>query len=412
MIGKILLRVLLPALVLGVCAWGGWHIYVNRTEPDIMMIPPALLRVDGVTLRPGSFPVVARSQGTVQARTRSVLTAEVGGRVVKISPSFRPGGRFAAGEVLVELDRLDLETAAAAARATLAQAEAILVDEEARAAQAVEGWRALGRKDDPPPLVCRAHIVARAEADVGAARAEVERADRNLGRASLRAPYNGAVLRQNVDLGQVIAAGADLGEIFAADLAEVRLPLPEREMGFLSLPVVSSGDDNASEVRLRVLEGGNQAVWPGRLVRVEAAVDDQTRQTVAVALVSDAFTPREPGAPALRVGQFVEAEIQGRVLENVFVLPRAAVRAGNEVVLITPENRLKRMRVEPLTGDAAHVVVAAGVEGGPADGDVLCVTPIPFPVNGAKVLPSIDGRVERPGMAGAEEGRKAKGRAS
>jgi hypothetical protein len=112
----------------------------------------------------------------------------------------------------------------------------------------------------------------------------------------------------------------------------------------------------------------------------------------------------------LKIGQFVEAEIVGTPLQDVLILPRTAVRAGNEIILITKENRLRRVTVQPLAGDLRQVVVSATTEKGPHDGDVLCVTPIPFPADGARVLPTIDGQTERPGMAAEMEGVKAGGK--
>jgi len=178
----------------------------------------------------------------------------------------------------------------------------------------------------------------------------------------------------------------------------------------LKMPEWRRGQDRSepgAEVRLMTQAGGEGALWMGRLVRVEGAVDEGTRQTIAVAEIADPFGVRADGQSPLKIGQFVEAEILGASLPDVLVVPRAAVRAGNEIILITKENKLKRVMVEPLAGDMRQVVVSASAEKGPRDGDVLCVTPIPFPADGARVLPTIDGR---PGMTAELEGVKAGGK--
>ncbi len=402
-----LLRFLLPVLLLAGCAYLGWWFYSTKPEPKVEQIPAPLVRVEGQTLKKAVFPVVARSQGVVQPLQRTVLTSEVAGKIVTMSPHFRPGHFVTENEVLASIDPVNFETALTEARAALAAAAALLVDEKSRVEQAVEGWRALGRQGTPGPLLTRAHQIAKADADVAAAQAQVRRAERDLERTELRAPYAGQVLRQEVDLGQVVNAGADIGELFGIEAVEVRLPLPEREMAHLQLPQLHPGEEHetvGAEVRLLAREGAKSGLWPGRLVRVEGAVDAGTRQTIAVARVEQPFAKREDGAPPLKIGQFVEAEILGVSLEDVLVLPRKAVRAGNEIILITKENRLRRVIVEPLAGDARNLAISALAEDGPRDGDVLCVTPIPFPVEGARVLPTIDGQTERPGMVGAEAG--------
>ena len=407
------IRILLPLAVLGGCGYAGWWLYTTKPMPEVMEVPLPLVRVEGQTLKKTVYPVVARSQGVVQPVRRTVLTSEVAGKVVAISDHFRPGHFVEANEVLAQLDPVNFETALVEAQAALAQAEALLVDEKARVEQAIEGWKALGRQGEPSPLLTRTHQIARAEADVAAARAQVRRAERDLERTQLRAPYAGQVLRQEIDLGQVVGASTDVGELFGIDAVEVRLPLPEREMAHLKLPQSRPGqnrEEPGAEVRLLAREGSKSSLWTGRLVRVEGMVDSATRQTIAVVRIEQPFAPTQEGQAPLKIGQFVEAEILGVPLEDVLVLPRTAVRAGDEIILITSDSRLHRVNVEPLAGDSRHLVIAAESANGPKDGDVLCLTPIPFPTEGARVLPTIDGQTERPGVVGAEPDAGAKGK--
>ncbi|MCB1226380.1 MAG: efflux RND transporter periplasmic adaptor subunit [Verrucomicrobiales bacterium] len=405
---RALIRILLPLAIVAGGAALGWRFFNSQEAPRAMKVKPTLLRVEGETLKPTVYPVMGQSQGTVQPVARTLVTAEVGGRVVEVSSHFRPGEFFEEGEVLVKLDAGDYEAAVVAAEAALATSEAALAEEEAKAAQAVESWKALGRSGEPGPLVSRGPQLAKANAETASAQAQLEKARRDLSRTEIRAPYAGRVLQQRVDLGQVISAGMDLGEIFAVDAVEVRLPVPEREKPFLQLPRHYRGqaETAGAKVWLTADEGGKVTVWEGRLVRVEGAVDERTRQTIAVARVEEPFAPREDGAAPLKIGQFVEARIEGQKLEDVFVLPRSAVRAGNEIILITDDSRLHRVTIEPVAGDAKHLVVMAGKDREPKAGQVLCLTPIPFPAEGAKVLPTVDGQVESAGAAGGETAKK------
>ena len=398
-------RFLLPGTLLTACAYGGWWIYANRPQPQVMEIPPSLVRVEGQTLRMTSYPVIAYSQGEIQPQRRTQLTAEVSGKLISLSPNFRPGAHFEENEVLLRIDPRDYEIAVTMAKATVAQRQADLIDEQARAEQAIEGWRALGKKEDPGPMVSRAHQIARAQAELEAARAQLTRAELDLQRTEIRAPYSGQTLSQNADLGQVISSGGSLGEIYATDALEVRLPLPERELRYLRLsqhlPGQTTGTSQPVPVRLHPTDSSD-GIWEGHLTRVEGAVDSNTRQIIGVAHIPTPTTAQSNPELSLKIGQFVTAELEGGTLEQVFVIPRSAVRAGNEIILITEKNTLQRKAVTPLAGDAKHLVISATTESGPREGDVLCTTPIPFPINGARVLPTIDGLLERPGMAGAD----------
>jgi len=373
-----------------------------------MEMPPTLVRVEGTVLSKTSYELRVRSQGTVQPRTRSTLLPEVSGKIIEISPSFRPGGFFGQGDVLMRLDPLDYETAIVIAKAALAQAEVMLVEEQARADQAVENWRAMGRTGTPSALVSRAPQVAKAQADVASAKAQVMKAERDLERTTIRAPYACQVLEQGVDLGQFVGQGTTLGLIFAVDYVEIRLPLPERESQFLKLPQSfrdqSTATVDGAKVFLKSIVAGKPVAWEGKIVRVEGSLDTETRQATAVAQVTDPYARRPDGAPPLTIGVFVEAEIAGEPLQDVYIIPRNAVRAGNEIILIDrPQNTLRRMTVDPLVSNEKHIVVSANAAKAPKEGDILCVTPIPFPADGARVLPSIDGQVEAAG--GVKDGK-------
>jgi multidrug efflux system membrane fusion protein len=391
------LRALLPVVILAGCAWWGYWFLTNQPQQEMREMPAPLVSVEGLTLKSTTHAVRVASQGTVQPRTRSTLLPEVAGKVVEIGAQFRPGGFIKKDEILVKLDPVDYETAITIAQAAVAQAKVTLVEEKARADQARENWKTLGRSGDPGELVARVPQVARAEADVAAAEARVVKARRDLERTIIRAPYDGQVIEQSADIGQYVGQGTVLGRIFATDYVEIRLPLPERESQHLTLPErFRDGSESAApaKVHLRATHNGKPVFWEGSIVRVESALDAETRQSTAIAQVIDPYARRGDDMPPLKIGQFVEAEIEGSTLEGVYLIPRSAVRAGNEIIVIDrPADTLRRMTVEPLLGDEKNLVVSARTEKAPKEGQVLCLTPIPFPADGAKVkIGRLDGQ--------------------
>jgi membrane fusion protein, multidrug efflux system len=231
---------------------------------------------------------------------------------------------------------------------------------------------------------------------------EVVKAQRDVERTSIRAPYDGQVLEQAVNVGQFVNTGSILGRVFSTDHFEVRLPLPERDIRFLQLPehyedasVVAS----PVKVHLRATVAGRSVRWDAQITRVESAIDGATRQLVAVAQVDEPYANKGDGVPPLKIGQFVQADIVGETLEDIFIIPRSVVRAGNEIILITKQNTLHRVQIQPLTGDEKQVIVSASQTRGPREGDWLCLTPIPFPAEGAKVDPVIqDAPAQTPGL--------------
>jgi RND family efflux transporter MFP subunit len=356
------------------------------TGPEAERRPPESVApvVEVVRVAPQSFQVEVLSRGTVTPRTQTTLVPEVAGRIVEVAPEFRNGGFFERGDVLLLIDPRDYENALTIARAELAQARLRLNEEEAQAEQARRDWAKLGDGGDPPPLVVRQPQVASARASSAAAEARLRQAELDLERARIRAPYAARVLEKNVDVGQYVTPGTPLASIYAVDYVEIRLPLSDDQQAMLDLPEAYRGPgttpDQGPAVTLAARVGGRLEQWPGRIVRSEGAIDTRSRQLFVVAQVDNPYAPRD-GRPPLKIGQFVEARIEGRQLEDVFVIPREAVRGEAEVLLVTPESRLERREITIVWRTEEYAVVATGL----AAEERLVLTPLPFAAAGAEV---------------------------
>jgi RND family efflux transporter MFP subunit len=394
---KTFFRFFLPLLVLGIAGSYYWHLVNTIPEPPQHKSPPVITKVEATRLKPQSYQVKLESRGTVQPRTQTTLIPEIAGTIVEISPSFQKGGFFEKGDLLLKIDPLNYETAVVIAKASLAQAETVFEEEKARAVQAVENWKRLGKTDQPGDLVLRKPQLAEANARVAAAKADLIRAERDLKRTEIRAPYAGRILTQEVDVGQYVSPGTTLGRCYAVDYVEIRLPLTNRQLAFIDLPEAYRHEDPdskapaPSEVVLTGSIGAQVAEWTGKIVRVEGAIDERSRQLFVVAQVDDPYKKTASDLPPLKIGLFVHASITANTLDNVFVLPRKAVRAGNEVILIDKDNHIRRQKTEPLWADKDSLIIPANKKGGLETGQLVCLTPLAFPTEGATVSPTIDG---------------------
>jgi RND family efflux transporter MFP subunit len=328
-----LLKWILPVVVLVAALAGGRYIVSQRPEAPQFQPPQVPVSIDAIRVAPEDYRVVIRSEGTVEPRTESTLIPQVSGQIVAISPSFREGGFFEQGDVLVTLDPRDYQLAIASAEAQVAQAESALEQELAQAKVVADDWRMLGR--EAPELGLRKPQIAAARATLLSAQSQLERAKFDLERTRIRAPYDGQVLEKNVDVGQFVSTGTLLARVYATDYVEIRLPLSNRQLEFVDLPerfrgeTAQRGTAGPEAIIKAVAIGRQEWRWSGRIVRAEGAIDTRTRQLFVVAQVDDPYEPGSEGQPPLRIGQFVEAEIEGRqVLESAFVLPRSALRDG------------------------------------------------------------------------------------
>jgi biotin carboxyl carrier protein len=192
--------------------------------------------IDAIRAQKTSLNFSVLSQGSVRPRTQTTLVAEVAGRIVSVSSNFIAGGFFRSGEMLLQIDPSDYETALLRAEANLAARRAQLADQKARSEQALKDWNNLGRQGEPSDLTLRKPQLAEAEAAVQAAEAELQEAKRDLQRTRIKVPYDGLVRSKAVDVGQYVTPGTPLGVTFSVDTAEVRLPLSSGDIAYLDLP--------------------------------------------------------------------------------------------------------------------------------------------------------------------------------
>ena len=206
------LQVLLPLVVLAGAAGAAYVMYLNRppVETQAPVVEPPGVRVQRVSYETTTLSI--SSQGTVQPRTSSQLVPEISGPVVEVARSFAVGGFFEAGDVLLRIDPYDYQQAVIAGQAQLAQAELRLAQEEAEAEVARREWNELGR-GTANALTLRQPQVDDARAAVAAAEAALDRADRDLERAEIKAPYAGRVQSKDVDVGQFVTKGNPIARV-------------------------------------------------------------------------------------------------------------------------------------------------------------------------------------------------------
>jgi RND family efflux transporter MFP subunit len=404
----------IPIAILGVGVAVVWVLWLTRPMADptpVELIPP-LIRVQ--TLGSQELQLVVKAQGTVAPRTESELKSQVSGEVLWVSPALVPGGFFDSGDRLLKIDPVDYEADLESARARLARAQS----EAGRARKENARQRRLAdrsvssqaRIDDAEN---GAHV---AEAGLREAEAQLGRAERDLERTVVYAPYPGRVRSERVDLGQFIARGESLARIYAVDYAEVRLPIPDRELRYLDLPLgyresvatdsaateeaypvdqlaeVGSSTMYGPQAILRAEFAGKQHAWAGRIVRTEGEIDPKSRMVTVVARVEDPYGRRtEDGRPPLAVGLFVEVEISGRIIPEAIVIPRSALRQGSRVLVLDSDNRLHYRPISVLRTERELVIVEDGLQ----TGERVAVSPMPDAIEGMSVRPKAEERAQK-----------------
>jgi RND family efflux transporter MFP subunit len=382
----VLIPVLAIVLVMVVSA-------VNKGKrPDKNDDTDQAMLVEVMPIESESLVFTVESQGTVKPRTETTLVAEVSGKVTSVSSNYVAGGFFRKGDILLQIDPSDYETAVKRAEANLAGREAQLAQEEARVEQAVRDWRNLGRESTPSDLVLRKPQQAEAQANVDAAEADLQKAERDLYRTRIRVPYDGLVKEKAADIGQFVSPGTRLGVTFAIDSAEIRLPLASSDLMFLNLPSATGSETtNLPTVILRASSGNITHEWTGRIIRTEGVVDERSRVIYAVAEVEDPYgVLGETRTTPLAVGTFVHGTIDGISGENLTVFPRHVLRSDNTVLVADSEKKLQVRSVGVVRSTPESVYIDSGIEAG----DRVITTAIDAAIPGTEL--AISGEEEPP----------------
>ena len=221
----------------------------------------------------------------------------------------------------------------------------------------------------------------------------VAEAELALSRTEVRAPFDGVVRHERLDVGQFVAAGQSVGRLYPSDAVDVVVPLSDADAALVpDLWSLEAGDpDPRVAVRVIAAYGDGSYVWEGYVDRAETSLDERTRTIDVIVRVPSPFTGGRPlragggrpvagddvvvahaGEPPLLLGKFVDVQIQGLTPEQYFRVRRPALRPGDEVwvvrgdtVTIVPVRVLQRADDEVfITGslEAGEAVVVGGLQ--------------------------------------------------
>jgi RND family efflux transporter MFP subunit len=364
------MRILVPIVILSILLSAGFLILNNPPELNRRGAAKVTLTVvETMTVVPRDYQIFVNSYGTAQPRTQSMVVSQVSGQIIAIDQKFRPGGVFKKGDKLVDIDQRDYAANVNIAEASLMDALQLEAQEVASADQALSDWQRLGYLgEEPSALVLHEPQVQAAKARVLSARSALIKAQLELERTQIIAPFEGRVLRQMVDLGQVVSNGAQLAEIYATDLVEVRLPLRNSDLSFVNLPEENQNFRPSVEISSEL---GGKRKWQGEIVRTEGAIDETSRQLHVVAQIKDPFSHKDTSGLPLKIGEYVTAKISGTEIKNSIVIPNETIYQ-NTYVYIVEGNLLFRKDIEIAWQNGNDTIVSSGVNAG----DELVTTPL------------------------------------
>lgn len=371
-------KILKPLLILII----GMTVFaaLKATRPDAKTRPitEAPLVVDVQQATAQDTPIVIEAQGTTAPAQKIELRAEVTGRLVWKSEALLPGGRVQEGAALARLDGRDYEIAVRQQEATLGRARLDLQVESGRKKVAEREWALLKRqKSNANTLALREPQYAAAQMGLEAAESGLQKAQLNLDRTTIRAPFNGFVERQNADVGQFVTPQMSLGSFVGSDKFWVTVKVPTHKLSWIEFP---KGDQAGSSVKVWQEIGDKRVERKGRVVQLAGSLDAGGRMAQVLIEVEDPLGLRASKTNALPMllGSFVNVDIQGKVMSQAVQVPRRAVQEGSKVLVMDDKNRLEIRDVKIQWRSKESVYISEGL----ATGDRIIISRIHRPIGG------------------------------
>ncbi len=177
-------------------------------------------------------------------------------------------------------------------------------------------------------------------------RTQLLQQQRNLKRTKIYAPYAGRILEQRVDISQYVSPNTVLGVVYSTDYVEVEIPLPLSKFALLDMPDNVAGEeiDPASypKATFDVPFTSKGQKWQGYITGTRASLNEQSRQITVVARIDQPFERIGSRSSTLKIGQYLNATLEGRTVRNVFVVPPSQGKRRNMMTHAIIKNLMLR----------------------------------------------------------------------
>lgn len=378
-----MLKYVVPLVVVVVGVKAAIHLYETGPKAERTPPPRREARVDVQPVSLTEVQAIIHAMGTVTPARQVELQPRVSGEVVRISPSLVPGGRFEAGDFMLQIDPADYELAVQRARSQIARARYELKLEKGHQEIARREWQLLDGEADATAqgreLALRQPHLERAEAELKAAEAGLREAELQLERTTIHAPFPCIVLEEHVDLGTQVTTQTRLARLVGTDVYWVRAAVPVDELPWIRFP--DEKGEGGSPVTIRQqLDGVRSSQWQGSVLRIMGDLEPQGRMARVLISVEDPLgqTASDGRGMPLIIGAYVNVTIEGRDIENAYAIPRSVLREGRSVWLMNDHRRLEIRDVDIVWQSRDTVLVRDGLNAG----ERLVVSDIPAPVQG------------------------------
>jgi len=358
--------------------------YQIRTSPRAgRKKPPAQAKlVQVIPVRKDDCPTTVIADGIVMPAQQVSLRPQVAGLIVELSSDVIPGGIVKAGQNLMQIDHRDYDILVQQRQYDVARALKDFKVEQGNQAIAQQEYELLGEviSEEDRELVLREPQLASAEAAQASATAALKKAQLDLTRCDIKAPFNSIIQEKLIDLGATVSLSTNLVTLIGTDEAWIEVKVWADKLKWLTIPR-RNGDSGSSVKIYNTLAWGEDRFRTGRVLCLAGELETQGRLTRLLVAVDDPFCLKAENSdlPQLLMGSYVSAEVQGRTLSSGFPIQVSHLRENDTAVWIMDDTgKLEIRPVQIAFRGPERVYVTEGL----TENEQLVVTDIAAPVPG------------------------------
>lgn len=355
-------------------------VFFMLTKPQANRIsrPKEALLIEIDILKSTDEKILIHGMGTVRPSIQIPLQARVTGEILEVNPKFIPGGLFKKGEALLKIDPSDFELTLEQAKSDYVQAKANVQLELANQSIAKSEYQLLAEtiEVEDLALVLREPQLTIAKAQLQSAESRMKRAQLDLDRTVIKAPFNGAIIERSVELGAQLSAGNNFGTFAGTDQYWVETNIPVEHLKWL---IFNSKNKKGSKVLLRQsLATDERNAIQGNVSHTAMNIEEGGRLLTVYITIELPIEQDNKNTTQLFLNSFVRLEITGKEITGSFKIPREYIRNGNNVWIMNDKNELQIKTLGIAYRGKEHIYAISGLK----DGERIITSNITTPVPG------------------------------
>jgi RND family efflux transporter MFP subunit len=359
-------------LALAMAAIISFSLYTFKPRTEKKPPKRAIPIVKTMKIRPGSEQVFIEAYGTVIPSRQITLSAQVNGKVIRQNPEMVPGGVITKDDFILQVDQADYTLLVKERQAEVANAQYELELEEGKQTIAKQEWLLLENDIEfslaSKSLALREPHLKHAQAQLDAAKSRLEAAELNLKRTTIHSPFNALVLEEFVEHGQILGLQTPIATLAGTDHFWIQLSIPVSLLPRITFPQGQKKQGNAVKVLLEEINGGSQIVRQGKLFKLLGDLGPKGRMARVLVSIEDPLNLAEKtdtDSPSkILLGSYVKVRIDAGTIDNVYTIPRQAVREGDRLWVVSDKGILNIKSAQILWRRIDELLVSAEINPG------------------------------------------------